>query len=139
MRMMRQSVFVAVLLLTGCFTGIKICPTSVNDPVEETYIHDAKSCLCRDKVAIIDVEGLILNAKTSSFLGGDGDNPVSLFRERLQAAADDKRVKAVVLRINSPGGGVTASGIMYQGLLTVSHGAGQPVGAFIDGCGGDGR
>jgi protease-4 len=127
MRMLRQSVFIAALLLTGCFNGITILPASVNDPVAETVIHDAKSWCCRDKVAIIDVEGLILNAKTSSFLGGEGDNPVSLFRERLEAAAEDKHVKAIVLRVNSPGGAVTASDIMYQDLVTFRQETCKPV------------
>ena len=114
---MRLFVFLAIVPLAGCFNGITICPTFSGGPVEETIVRDSKSCFCRDKVAIIDVEGLILNAKTSSVLTGDGDNPVSLFHERLQAAADDKHVKAVVLRINSPGGAVTASDIMYQDLM----------------------
>ena len=114
---MRQFLFLAIMPLAGCFNGITICPTFCGGPVEETIVRDSKSCFCPDKVAIIDVEGLILNAKTSSFLTGDGDNPVSLFRERLQAAADDKHVKAVVLRVNSPGGAVTASDIMYQDLI----------------------
>jgi protease-4 len=125
--MMRRFVFLATLLITGCFNGITICPANVNVPVEETVIHDAKAFFCPNKVAIIDVEGLILNAKTSSFLSGDGDNPVSLFRERLEAAAEDKHVKAVVLRINSPGGAVTASDIMYQDLLTFRQETCKPV------------
>jgi protease-4 len=124
---MRLIVFLAIIPLAGCFKGITICPTFCDGPVEETIVRDSKSCFCRDKVAIIDVEGLILNAKTSSFLTGDGDNPVSLFHERLQAAADDKHVKAVVLRINSPGGAVTASDIMYQELMHFRKETGKPV------------
>ncbi len=59
------------------------------------------------RVAIIDVDGLILN---TPFVGplSCGENPVALFREKLDAVARDKCVKAVVLRINSPGGGVAA-------------------------------
>src|SRR5205085_488714 len=87
---------------------------------------DAHHFCCRDKVALIDVEGMILNARGSSLFGG-GDNPVSLFRERLDEAAHDRRVKAVVLRINSPGGAVTASDIMYQDLLRFRKETGKPV------------
>ncbi len=67
--------------------------------------------LCPDRttpqVAVIDVDGLLLN---TPFVGplSVGENPVALFREKLDAAAADKRVKAVVLRINSHGGGVAA-------------------------------
>src|SRR5207244_2941320 len=37
------------------------------------------------------------------------------------------KVKAVVVRINSPGGAVTASDIMYQDLLRFRHETGKPV------------
>src|SRR5262249_55063967 len=124
---MRLLVILATIGLAGCFHGITICPACSDGPVEEAIIRDAKSCFCRDRVAIIDVEGLILNAKTGGLLTGDSDNPVSLFRERLHAAADDGRVKAVVLRINSPGGGGTASDILYRELLHFRKETGKPV------------
>jgi protease-4 len=59
------------------------------------------------RVAILDVDGLILN---TPFVGplSVGENPVGLFREKLDAIACDRCVKAVVLRVNSPGGGVAA-------------------------------
>jgi protease IV len=123
---LRWLALVACLPLTGCFNGILLKPTNVSEPVEETVVTDAQHCLCRDKVAIIDVCGMILNARASG-LFGDGDNPVSLFRERLDAAADDPRVKAVVLRINSPGGAVTASDIMYRDLICFRQKTGKPV------------
>src|SRR2546423_5205053 len=114
--MARSIFFAATLALTGCFNGVLLTPTRVGGPLTETVVGDADSCWCRNKIAIIDVEGVILNARTSGLLGS-GENPVSQFRERLDAAAEDPHVKAVVLRINSPGGAVTASGIMYQDLL----------------------
>ncbi len=52
---------------------------------------------------------------------------MSTFRERLDAAADDPGVKAVVLRINSPGGAVTASDIMYQDVLRFRKETHKPV------------
>ena len=59
------------------------------------------------RIAILDVDGLILN---TPFVGplSVGENPVGFFREKLEAIACDPCVKAVVLRINSPGGGVAA-------------------------------
>jgi protease-4 len=116
-----------MLSTTGCFNGFVVTPTQVNAPLNETVIYDAKHWICRNKVAIIDVEGMIVNAKSSSMLFGGGGNPVSDFRERLDAAADDKHVKAVVLRINSPGGAVTASDIMYEEIVKFRHDTGKPV------------
>jgi protease-4 len=125
--MLRWTVLAAAVLLPGCFNGLVLTPTHVGGPVVETPVCDADHYFCCDKVALIDVEGLIVNARESGFLGGGGDNPVSLFRERLDAAADDKHVKAVVIRINSPGGGVTASDIMYQDLCRFRKATGKPV------------
>jgi protease-4 len=125
--MARSFLFLAALLLTGCFNRVLLSPTASDDgPLEETVIVDAHHWTCHNKVAIIDVNGMILNAKTSSLLGS-GENPMALFRERLDAAAEDKHVKAVVLRINSPGGAVTASDIMYRDVLNFRRDTGKPV------------
>ncbi len=118
--------FAAAFALTGCFNSLLLTPTNATGPLEENITADAHHWCCRNKVAIIDVSGMILNAHESSLLGS-GDNPVSLFRERLDAAAADPRVKAVVLRINSPGGAVTASDIMYQDLCRFRRDTGKPV------------
>jgi len=115
------------VLSAGCYNGLLIRPAHVDGPLEETTIVDAHRWLCHDKVAVIDVEGMILNARSSSLLGSDGDNMVSIFRERLDAAAVDPHVKAVVLRINSPGGAVTASDIMYREVLSFREDTHKPV------------
>lgn len=116
--------------LTGCFNGVLLKPVHTGAPVEETLVADSDRLLCRDKIALIDVEGMILNARTGGLLG-EGDNMMATFRERLDAARADKRVKAVVLRINSPGGAVTASDIMYQDVLAFRRDTGKPVVACL--------
>jgi len=67
------------------------------------------------RIAIVDVDGLILN---TPFVGplSCGENPVATFREKLEAVACDPCVKAVVLRVNSPGGGVAACTLMRHDL-----------------------
>jgi protease-4 len=125
--MARWAVLLAALGASGCFNGVLLTPTTAGGPVEETVVCDARRYFCCDKVALIDVEGVIVNARTSGVLFGGGDNPVSLFRERLDAAADDPHVKAVVVRINSPGGAVTASDIMYRDLCNFRKHTGKPV------------
>ncbi|MGE3805308.1 MAG: signal peptide peptidase SppA [Gemmataceae bacterium] len=117
---------VGLVALPGCFNGVLIKPMKCCGPVCETTIYDPHCRLCRHKVAIIDVDGLIMNAAKDG-LFGDGENPVSVFREKLDEAAADKRVKAVVLRLNSPGGGVTASDIMLQDLLNFRKHTCKPV------------
>ncbi len=67
------------------------------------------------RIAVLDVDGLILN---TPFVGplSVGENPVALFREKLEAVACDPCVRAVVLRVNSPGGGVAACITMRHDL-----------------------
>jgi protease-4 len=127
--MARWLLGVLALSVAGCYNGLLLTPVHVGCPVEQVTICKPDHCLCPDKVAIIDVEGLIVNAKGGGTfgMGPDTENPVSLFRERLDAAAEDKHVKAVVLRINSPGGAVTASDIMYQDLVNFRQDTHKPV------------
>ncbi len=124
--MVRWLLILSTFSLSGCFNSLLITPTHVDGPLAETVMVHPHSCLCHNKIAVIDVDGVIMNAHGSSLLGS-GDNPMALFREKLNAAADDNRVKAVVLRINSPGGAVTASDIMYQDLVHFRQTTHKPV------------
>ncbi len=78
------------------------------------------------RVGMVDVDGLILNQNLSG-LYSVGENPVSAFREKLQAAAADPSVRAIVVRINSPGGSVTASDILAEELRRFRQETGRPV------------
>jgi outer membrane protein assembly factor BamA len=68
--------------------------------------------------------GFFADLKIEDLLGSRGkiiritveENPVSLFIEKLDKAEADTNVRAVIVRINSPGGGVTASDILHQRL-----------------------
>jgi protease-4 len=82
------------------------------------------------KIAIVDVDGLLVNNNLVG-LGSLGENPVSLFREKLNAVAADPCYRAVVVRINSPGGGVTASDIMWRDLRAFQQQTGLPVVACL--------
>lgn len=85
--------------------------------------HDAHS---GPAIAVIDVDGILLNMDMTGPASA-GENPVSLFRERLDAAAADPCTRAVVVRINSPGGGVTASDIMRHDLERFRNNTRMPV------------
>jgi len=78
------------------------------------------------RVGMVDVDGLMLNQNLTG-LYSVGENPVSAFREKLEAAAADPRVRALVVRINSPGGGVTATDIMADELRRFRDESGKPV------------
>ena len=90
------------------------------------------------RVGIVDVDGLILNQNVTG-LYSVGENPVAAFREKLEAAAADPSVRAVVVRINSPGGSVTASRHHGRGAAAVPRVDGQAGRGLPDGPGHRGR
>lgn len=89
------------------------------------------------RVAIVDVDGLILNTPFTGPMSL-GENPVAIFRERLDAAEADPCVKAVVVRVNSHGGGVAACLAMRRDLERFKQRCGKPVVACLldTACGG---
>ena len=113
---------------------LEFTPNSNERPIVEMPL-DGSPC-SGSKVAVIDVDGLLLN---TNFVGpyASGDNPIDVFREKLDAARSPS-VIAVVLRINSPGGSVTATEVMWSELLRFRQESGKPVvGCLMDhGCGG---
>ncbi|MFQ5481921.1 MAG: signal peptide peptidase SppA, partial [Nitrospinaceae bacterium] len=69
------------------------------------------------KILIVHVEGFISNSKKRTFLGGQTDaGLVERIREILAKAEKDDAIEALVLRINSPGGTVTSSDMIYHEL-----------------------
>ncbi|MBL9123476.1 MAG: S49 family peptidase [Planctomycetaceae bacterium] len=82
------------------------------------------------KIALVDIDGLLLNQDMTG-LYSDGENPVAVFREKLDIISRDPCYAAVVLRINSPGGGVTASDMMRHDLQSFKARTGRPVVACL--------
>ena len=105
--------------------------------LQEAQIGGDTGFWLRDKIAVIEVDGAISNSVGGGWFG-DEDNPVSVFYEKLEKARKDDNVKAVVLRINSPGGSVGASDIMYHSLRQFRQKAKKPVVASIMDCGASG-
>ncbi len=68
--------------------------------------------LAKDKIAIIYATGeIIMGKSTSETVGSES------VAEALRTAREDKKVKAVVFRINSPGGSALASDIIWREMM----------------------
>lgn len=118
---------VSAAATSGCGpTSFLITPVAASPRLVEHEVL-RESVWASRKIAIVDVDGLLRNARSSSLLGEEGDNPVSLFHDKLTHASEDSAVCAVVLRVNSPGGGVTASDLMYGELRRFREKSGKPV------------
>ncbi|MHC4882653.1 MAG: signal peptide peptidase SppA [Planctomycetota bacterium] len=137
-----------LVFISGCGTGafqIQMIPR--NQELVETQLKKDSGWFVTDKIVVIDVDGVMMNKAQDSWMRS-GDNPVSTFLEKLDKAAGDEDVKAIVLRINSPGGSVAAADMMYHSLAEFKHKKKVPVvacmmdvaasGGYYLACGSDG-
>lgn len=112
------AVIVVVVIAGGGGTAGGSAPI----PYDEEYVSGDGA----DKVIVVPVEGVIAS-------GGDaisGQNSTVTpegFEDALEQAADDPDTAAVVLEVNSPGGGVTASDEMYRTILEFRQKTDMPV------------
>jgi protease-4 len=126
---------ILLTVLSGCGqTAFQVELVPVDRQLEETRIQKDAGLFVSDKIAIIDVDGLLSNRRKGGWMRS-GENPVSLFIEKLDMAAADRSVKAVVLRLDSPGGTVAASDVMYHRLRQFREQTGKPVIACVLGIG----
>jgi protease-4 len=108
----------------------QLAPTPRLEPVSAMGLPHRPQNPNAPKIAIVDVDGLLLNNDATGF-GSWGENPVSAFRERLDAIECDPCVRAVVVRINTPGGSVTATDIMWRDLTAFKHRTCVPIVACL--------
>jgi protease-4 len=100
---------VAALGFGGCIS-INI-PTGQVEPLVETVVGGSGS----QKILMIEIDGVITEAaQVVDFFGTVEEGAVSRLREELDLARKDPQIKALVLRINSPGGTVTGSDLLHQ-------------------------
>jgi protease-4 len=83
------------------------------------------------KVVVVPVEGTIASADSTVPSTQPPVTPEGL-ADALQQAEEDPTVAAVVLEVNSPGGGVTASDQMHQSILDFKESSGKPVVVSMD-------
>ena len=87
---------------------------------EESVLEDHFS---KDKIAVIPVTGII----TGHSLDRSGDSLVQAIKDQLELAGEDKAVKAVLLKVDSPGGEVLASDEIYRAIVDFQDNTGKPV------------
>lgn len=112
----------SLLLLMSCTAPkIKFFP-SRTDPLQEFVV----SGTAREKILVINIRGFISDQPKTSFLGSRS----SIVEEtvaHLRKAGRDDAVKAVLLKIDSPGGTVTASDILYNEISQFKEHTGKKI------------
>jgi protease-4 len=131
------SIFLAVALVASLFINLLLAVTALSrlgaGPQFAEPAPSFREVLVQrgargsgDKIAVITMRGLI----SSSLPGNVGDTMVEDMRLALQQARDDDHVRAIVLEIDSPGGEVTASDVIYNWVVKTR--AKKPVVVYMD-------
>ena len=103
---------VVVLFLIGCqVPKIRLFPSAA-DPLNEYTLAGEET----GKVLVIPIRGTISDAPKRQFII-TRPSMVQEVVSQLRKAQKDPEVKALVLKINSPGGSVTASDILYNEIV----------------------
>jgi protease-4 len=86
----------------------------------------------KEKILVVDIDGPIDMAGRNSLLQREGDI-LSQVYARLQRAAEDRLVRGVILRLDTPGGDATVSDIIYHEILNFRKKTNLPVVALMMG------
>jgi protease-4 len=119
-------ILLSTLLLTGCiYVNVPLHPGV--QAVEEKVVEGSG----RAKVVVVDISGILSLNRFGLERFSKEPPQIARLKEELQAAMHDRDVAALVVRIDSPGGSVTASDIIYHELKTFGEKKGVPVVACI--------
>jgi protease-4 len=113
---MRAVVLLVLALLTAGCSVLSIDLSPRIRPLEEETVEGTGDA----KILLMELSGFLSDESPSSLLNITSPPArVPLLvrvREELKKASDDPKIKALVLRINTPGGTVTASDVIYREL-----------------------
>ncbi|GLY10277.1 signal peptide peptidase SppA [Pseudobacillus badius] len=79
------------------------------------------------KIAVLPVEGVIQDTGTAQSLFSSPGYNHRQFMKQLEKVKEDKKVKAVILQVNSPGGGVVESAQIHDKIIEIREKAKKPV------------
>lgn len=115
-----------VLLLGGC-GGLRVnIGPGLEDPLKEVTLQGKG----RGKLLVIPIRGFLSDApKKGTF--GDRPSTVQEVVSQIRLAEKDDQIKAVLLEINSPGGSITASDILYHEILSFKERTMVPIVAAL--------
>lgn len=119
----------AAVGLAGCIS-INALPFGANrGKVALEIVEPAKSWFTVDQVLLIPLSGFV-NIGEERVFGGEPGMLVAL-KDRLATAEKNDQIRAVILRIDSPGGSVTAADLIYHELLEFKKRTKLPIVAML--------
>ncbi|KHE90363.1 MAG: signal peptide peptidase SppA [Candidatus Scalindua rubra] len=107
---------VLFISLMGLFVVKSVLTTQVEDESTKKLTETVIGGSGINKILLIPIKGVITGQSTKK-LFQETSSIVDSVKQQLEQARTDNEVKAVILEINSPGGGITASDIIYKKVL----------------------
>jgi protease IV len=116
--------FLSAFAFKGVETDISELLAASELPFTEEVIQEGNEM---KKIAVLDVNGVIQDTNTAeSFFQAAGYNHQG-FMKRLEYIKEDDSVKGIILKVNSPGGGVVESAEIHDKLLEIQKETKKPV------------
>lgn len=130
LRLLSLSLLAAALTFNGC--AIVLADFQLFDrrpePLRETVVKGEG----RDKVVLIDLSGVLSAEEREATFGlRRTESTVARVAQILEQAGEDDDVKAIVLRVNSPGGTVGGSDVLYHQIRDFAAEKSTPVVAQV--------
>ena len=101
-------------------------------PLVETVVH-VHGSEKGAKLLLVEIDGVIGRGEAAALFGSEPESSVARVREQLDRARQDEALQGILLRIDSPGGGATASDVIYGELERFKRDRGLPVVAHLFG------
>ena len=112
-RMALLALLAAMTLLYGGCAYVNLALVPEPGPLSEKVVDGEGD----RKILLVDITGIISEEKRRKLGLREEISMVDEFRESLKKAGRDKKIAGLVIRINSPGGTVTASDILHHEIL----------------------
>lgn len=117
---------ITIFVLNACSPQIHLDFLGTTE-IKEVVLVPSES---KEKILLLDISGIIATTLNPGLLEREGDMLSQIFY-RLQKASEDKTVQGVILRLDTTGGEVTASDILYNEILKFKEKTGLPVIALM--------
>jgi protease-4 len=111
-----------LLVTTGCSLP-KVTLFSASDQPLEEYTLEGKG---KEKILVMSIDGIISGRARRSLLGSK-PSMIQEVAAYLRRAQSDENIKALLIKVNSPGGTVTASDILYHEIKTYKERSGAKI------------
>lgn len=106
----------SALFLQGCIT-IPPLFGERRGPLRTETLVPSERFFSPERVLMLDLTGVVNIETAGGFFRAGGPGMLVQLKDRLDRAKDDRSIKSVILRIDSPGGSVTASDLIYHELM----------------------